>query len=158
MLVCVASVVAYFGLTKPAFPQAYLGDTNVRCLPQTDEPLDVDWKATLAITVDGDAEVLPINIGNTIRCTAELHTKQGDGTIYIRLYNKDRLTRLSFADFFSVWGIATEREGYSLTIHVNGIAVTDLSQVALTDNMKVALYYISLPPEVKDEDEVTVTE
>lgn len=118
--------------------------TNVACLPNGHQALAVHIHPTLTVTVDGVPETIPANIGVSSTCMAELHTHDATGVIHVETARAERLGALSFADFFAVWGMPVEREGYTLSISVNGTSVSSVDEVPLVDGARVEFSYTSL--------------
>ena len=144
--IIVAVVVVFGGLlwwagsaSQPAL--VFVEDTNVACLPNGHQGLATHIHPTLSITVDGEPERLPANIGVSGNCMAETHTHDSSGTLHIETATHARLQELSIADFFDVWNQPVEREGYDMTISVNGQEVSHISDVPLQDQARIELTY-----------------
>lgn len=121
----------------------YVPNTQVACLPSGHQNLAVHIHPVMSITVDGAPETLPANIGVTPGCMAEIHTHEADGVIHVETISTDRLTSLSLADFFAVWGQPIERDGFTYTLTVDGATVADPSTVTFADGQAIALSYTS---------------
>jgi len=119
----------------------FVGDTNVACLPNGHQQLAVHIHPVLSISVDGTPETIPANIGITQNCMAELHTHDATGTIHVETATTNRLSELSFADFFAVWGMPIERAGYDVAIQVNGASVASVDEVGFHDGDRVEFVY-----------------
>ena len=97
----------------------------------------------LDITVDGEAEIVPANIGITGHCFAEIHTHDDSGIIHIESPYADKVFHLE--QFFTVWGKSIERDGYTLTATVDGKPLPDPGKLMLADKQQIVFAYISVP-------------
>lgn len=122
----------------------FVPGTSVACLPLGHQQLALHIHPKLSITIDGVPEVIPANIGVSATCMAELHTHDATGVIHVETATRDRFYELSFADFFDVWGVPLEREGYALAITVDGVSVENPDEVPLEDGSSIVLAYRSL--------------
>lgn len=93
-------------------------DTDVACIPGGHQNLAYHIHADLTVTIDGQQQTIPTNTGINSTCMAEVHTH--DATGYIHAESVDRNSVQTLDDFFAVWGEETEREGYEVTVLVNG--------------------------------------
>jgi len=117
------------------------GDTNLECLEGGHQNVALHIHPNLSITVDGESEEVPANIGITNVCMAEIHTHDSTGTIHIETVSQERMDAINFADFFTLWGKEIDREGYALEILYNGEAVPTLADIPLEDLGKIELVY-----------------
>ncbi len=140
---------AYMAFTKPPFSPTYYADTNVQCLPRGHRDLAIAWRMQLSIFVDGVAEALPQNIGNTIPCTTELHTHEAGDLVHAEFYTKKRSTELTVNDFFAVWGVSPEREGYALEIKIGDQPVDSIDDVTIKNKQAVVLTYTAIATSTK---------
>lgn len=93
----------------------------------------------LEILVDEKAEEIPANIGiPSANCMRPLHTHDKTGTIHIEW--KTAHTFL-LKDLFTVWDQQFYREGYKVTMTVNGQENTDLENLKLIDKDQIVLKY-----------------
>ncbi len=118
--------------------------TNVACLPNGHQQLAIHIHPELTITVDGENEVIPANVGIVGTCMAELHTHDTTGTIHVETATQERFAQIAFADFFDVWGRSVEREGYELEIRYDGEVVESITDVPLEDHGQIELIYTSI--------------
>jgi len=118
------------------------GDTNVKCLPNGHQNLAQHYHPILSITVDGEKEGVPSNVGVSTACLSEAHTHDSTGVLHFE--SADANATFTVADFFAVWGESLEREGYTLTATINGEEVADVSTTVLSDGDQVALNYTSI--------------
>ncbi len=125
-------------------PVVYVPGTDVACLPHGHQNLASHIHPVMTITVDGVAETLPANIGITNDCMAEVHTHDATGTIHVETITKDRLEVLTLADFFAVWGKPLVREGYTVTLMVDGATIIDPEMIRFKDGQKISLSYVSI--------------
>ncbi|XKT74209.1 MAG: hypothetical protein ACJKTH_02555 [Patescibacteria group bacterium UBA2163] len=121
----------------------FVNESDVACLPNGHQQIAVHIHPILSITVDGMAETIPANIGITRNCMAEVHTHDSSGTLHIETADASRLSELSFSHFFDMWEQPIEREGYQLTIKVDGVEVDSVDNVPLRDQAKIELIYTS---------------
>ena len=124
-------------------PLTFFKDTNVACLVNGHQQLAIHVHPIVTISVDGEQEQLPANIGIEGPCMSEIHTHDGTGTLHVETFTRDRFDGLSFTDFFTVWGQSLEREGYTLTIMVDGVAVASADDVPFEDGARIDLIYTS---------------
>jgi len=125
----------------------FVEGTDVACLPNGHQQIALHIHPTLSITVDGEPETIPANVGVTSQCMAEIHTHDSSGAVHIETTTASRLSQLSFADFFEVWEQPVEREGYDLLITVDGNPVDSLNDVPLEDGRLITLAYTSHIPQ-----------
>ncbi len=119
----------------------FVPNTGVACLPNGHQQLALHIHPKLSITVDGVPETIPANIGVSPTCMAELHTHDATGVIHLETATADRFSQLSFADFFAVWGVPIQREGYALSITVDGVSVATPGDVPLKDGSFIVMSY-----------------
>lgn len=144
-LILILGVFIFAGLKEPNVTYRRYGDTNVYCLPFGHDKIELAWTMKLSIKVDGKDEEVPANAGYSMGCTTELHTHANDGTIYIELYDKDRLEALEFGDVIRILGLNLTREGYAVSVRYNGTDYTEQKKIPLKNNASVELNYIRLP-------------
>ncbi|MEX1027968.1 MAG: hypothetical protein WD049_08185 [Candidatus Paceibacterota bacterium] len=119
-------------------------DTNVQCLPNGHANLAVHIHPTLTLLVDGQEEMIPGNIGVNQGCMAEVHTHDTTGQLHVETVLASRLSELTLADFFTVWGQGLERDGYVLTARVDGEIVDDPAGISFEDRQQIELAYSSV--------------
>ncbi len=144
LVVGLGGLLFFTGSMRSSGTLAMVPGTNVACLPNGHQALAIHIHPRLQITVDGVPEVVPANIGVSGTCMAELHTHDASGSIHVETATRERFAALTFADFFDVWGVPVEREGYSLTVSVNGEEVSSINDVTLEDGAVVELAYTTL--------------
>ncbi len=116
-------------------------DTDIECLVNGHQFLAQHIHPTLSITVDGKPEPVPMNLGLTGNCMAEVHTHDEAGVIHIESVGPKTFT---LSDFFSVWAQDLNREGYTLTVTSDGAVVENPATLEMRDGQKIALNYKSL--------------
>lgn len=126
----------YF-LNTPA-QAGFWNDTQIACLPNGHENLAQHIHPELTITVDGEREVVPANIGLTPSCMAEIHTHDATGKIHIESVTERTFT---LAEFFLVWGKTLEREGYTVAVTADGEVVADPGALVLKDHQQLKIIY-----------------
>lgn len=121
----------------------FFGETTVACLPNGHAQVALHIHPILTITVDGEEEAIPANVGITGSCMSEMHTHDGSGTLHIETATRERFNEIGFPDFFSVWGQPIVREGHSLQIFVDGEEIANPEDIELEDGMRIDLMYTS---------------
>lgn len=124
-------------------PLTMVEGTNVACLVNGHQQLALHIHPNLRVTVDGEQERIPANIGITNTCMAEIHTHDASGQIHVETVNQERFDSLTFADFFDVWGQPLERDGYNLQILFNGEEKASAADIPLEDGSVIDLIYTS---------------
>jgi len=94
---------------------------------------------TLAITVDGEPETVPANIGLSQTCERAIHTHDPDGVIHVEAQDRRAYT---FGDFLWVWNKNLNRDGYALDVFVDGERFTEnLAELEFEDRQAIELRY-----------------
>ena len=122
----------------------YWGDTQVQCLPNGHANLAVHIHPELYIITDGVSETVPGNIGVLPDCMAEIHTHESDGAIHVETVEAERADNYTLEDFFSVWGMGTERDGYTAEFRVNGKEASSARDIPLRDGDRIEVLYMSV--------------
>lgn len=143
IVVLVILAVAFFAWGAATSTAATWQDTDVLCLPSGHTNLAVHIHPVLSISVDGERETIPANIGIRSSCMAEVHTHDGTGMLHVETATADRINELTLSHFFDVWGKDIERDGYDLTARVNGEAVNDSAGIMFEDRQEIELEYTS---------------
>jgi hypothetical protein len=123
----------------------FFEDTDVACLSAGHQNLAFHIHPRMVITVDGQNEVLPANIGINAGCMSEVHTHDATGEIHVESFRNDRLTLLNLRHFFDVWGVTPEREGYTLEIYFQGERKNSVDEIPFVDLSLIELKYTKLP-------------
>lgn len=133
-------------------PLIFFQDTNVACLPNGHQDIEVHIHPELSIFVDGELEIIPANIGIEGVCMAEIHTHDVSGIIHVETADRQRLSQITLQDFFTVWGEEVEREGFALEILQDGELKESVDGVELIDGSDIVFNYTSLEAEVGGEE------
>ncbi len=126
---------------------SYFNDSGVACLPNGHQNVEVHIHPLLKISVDGEPEEIPANIGVTGSCMAEVHTHDTSGAIHIETFDRKRLSDISLNDFFAVWDRDIQRDGYELEIFQDGTARSSIAEVEMKDRSIIELNYVSINTE-----------
>lgn len=119
-------------------------DTDVACLTFGHTNLAEHIHPILQITVDGQMEEIPANIGITEDCMAEVHTHDKTGTLHLESFLPGRISEFDLTDFYAVWGQDIEREGYNYEILVDGQKVDGPEDVVFIDQSLIELKYTTI--------------
>jgi len=118
-------------------------DTQIACLINGHQRVAEHIHPKLTITVDGENEVIPANIGITPDCMPELHTHDETGEIHAESFLPGRISNFNLGDFFTVWNKSVERDGYDLEITQDGELKNSVEEVKFIDHSKIVLKYTS---------------
>lgn len=140
-LILAVGVLLWFGRQASVATAVYWQDTDIQCLQYGHENISLHIHPTLTITVDGERETVPANVGVTNTCMAEVHTHDVTGEIHIESGVANRTFTL--ADFFTVWGRTVSRDGYTHEVTINGNVVDDIASHTLADRDRIAITYTS---------------
>jgi hypothetical protein len=119
------------------------GDTEIACLTNGHQRVAEHIHPALRITVDGNPEEIPADIGITPVCMSELHTHDTTGTIHVESVSTGRIDNFHLGDFFSVWGESHTRDGYDLEITQDGEKKNSVEEVKFIDKSVIELKYTS---------------
>lgn len=94
----------------------------------------------LSITVDGENETVPADIGLTGGCHRAIHTHDTTGQIHVEAQDRRDYT---LGDFFKVWSKTIEREGYNLEMTADNLPINqELREgLVLKDEQEIVLKY-----------------
>jgi len=118
-------------------------DTDIACLENGHQSLAEHIHPILKITVDGETEIIPANIGIKPDCMSELHTHDTTGTIHAESFLRGRIENFNLSHFFAVWGEGYQREGFSLEIKQDGVIKNSIEEVDFKDGSLIELIYTS---------------
>lgn len=121
----------------------YFGDTNVACLPNGHQNIELHIHPILKIKVDGEPEQVPANIGIVGSCMAEIHTHDASGTIHVETFDSERMDNINLGSFFAVWGREAQRDGYILEVVQDGTVKRGVDDVMMIDHSVIELNYTS---------------
>jgi hypothetical protein len=121
----------------------YFGDTEIACLKNGHQNLAEHIHPELKITVDGELEQIPANIGVTQDCMSEIHTHDGTGKIHAESFLAGRIDNFNLGHFFTVWNQDHMRDGYDLEIIQDGEIKNSIEEVKFIDLSKTELKYTS---------------
>ncbi|MEK7191986.1 MAG: hypothetical protein AAB646_00520 [Patescibacteria group bacterium] len=93
----------------------------------------------LTILVDNKEEGMPANLGIVSNCMGEIHTHDATGTLHVESSSADKV--FYFKQFFGIYDKPMEREGYSLTMAVDGQPSQELGELVLKDKQEIVLEY-----------------
>ncbi|MCE9548854.1 hypothetical protein K8Q98_00410 [Candidatus Nomurabacteria bacterium] len=96
-------------------------DTEVPCILRAPSYIDVFSSAQLSIYVDGKLQQIPIEVGFSPKCVAQVHTHDDTGNLHFERTERP----ITLADFFAVAEISLSQKGYTLSITINGEDYTD---------------------------------
>lgn len=113
--------------------------TEIPCLPNGHQQVALHIHPIVTVTVDGDVEVVPVDIGIDGLCMREVHTHDTSGTIHVETAKLGKTYTL--ADFFAVWEKDIEREGYTYEIIQDGELKDSADSVILKDQSSIELRY-----------------
>lgn len=128
-------------------PIVYYNNTEIACLPNGHQSVETHIHPLLVITVDGEQEVVPANIGVTNVCMSEIHTHDESGSIHVETFDGERLAEMTLSDFFTVWDREVEREGYELEVLQDGEVKSSVENVAMIDHSMIELRYTTITEE-----------
>lgn len=119
-------------------------DTDVGCLAGHQDVAH-HIHPNLVIVVDGQQQPIPAETGIQPGCMAEIHTHNAGTKLHVETTSADRLSELTLADFFTVWGEPYDREGYSETLTHDGEEVSGPEDIVFegTDGDTIRLEYSS---------------
>ena len=115
--------------------------TEIPCLPNGHQQVASHIHPVVSITVDGEAEIIPGNVGIDGFCMREIHTHDATGTLHIETAKPGVVYGL--LDFFTVWGQDIDRAGYDLEIMQDG-TLRNREDVIFTDHSSIELVYTSI--------------
>ncbi len=130
-------LLALFIVPRLGKPNETGDGSGVPCLvPNVDLVMHIH--AVLTITVDGKDETVPANIGLGGSCEHALHTHDTTGTLHVE---SQTIRDWALGDFFQLWGKTIERDGYSVTMTVDGKPSQELNNLVLKDKQQIKLAY-----------------
>ncbi len=135
LVLILAALFIYPKLNKQE--NAYAGDLT--CL-SSNLPQIQHFHPKLRISVNGGEEVVPANAGLSGNCHLPLHTHAADNVIHVE---SQVVKDYTLGQFLEVWGKSIQREGYDLTMSVDGKPSNELENLVFRDNQEIVLSYKS---------------
>lgn len=144
-LVITAGIIGLFILGNNTREKAVRNfkDTEVACLPNGHQRLVDHIHPELKITVNGENEIIPANIGIDGDCMSEIHTHDETGVVHAESVVIGKIKDFHMGQFFSVWGQSHIREGYNLEIVQDGEIKNSIEDVKFIDHSIIELKYTS---------------
>lgn len=133
-----------WGNSTPRTAANTFPNTDIPCLANGHQSLSEHIHPQLIITVDGENEVIPANVGITNECMAEVHTHDASGELHVESVYMGNIGELRLRDFFRVWDREIEREGYGVEIRVGGDVVESADDVRFRDKEQLEIIYTSV--------------
>ncbi len=96
-------------------------DTDIPCVLRAHSFIDLFNSAELSILVNGEPQRIPTEVGFSPKCVALIHTLDDSG----RIHFKHDARSMMLLDFFTVAGEPLKRDGYTLSVTINGKDHTD---------------------------------
>lgn len=124
-------------------------DTQIECLALGHQSAVMHIHPELSISVNGEPEVIPANIGISESCMAEVHTHETNGVIHVE--SADRNKDFTLGDFFTVWERDLQRDDFEAAVSVNGSEVEDPLSYVLRDQDSITIEYVSKTVEDAEE-------
>jgi len=141
--VVLIGILGWVGSSTKNTPITFFKDTHIACLTNGHQRIAEHVHPILTITVDGQNEVIPANVGIDGLCMSELHTHDATGTLHAESVDPGKIQQYTLADFFGVWDKNVERDGYELHITQDGETKESIEDVALIDHSVIELTYTS---------------
>ncbi len=91
----------------------------------------------LRILVDEREETIPATIGMG-SCERALHMHDATGEIHVEAQDSHEYT---LGEFFATWGKPLSREGYGMTMTVDGATSTELGALKFRDKQRIVVQY-----------------
>ena len=114
-------------------------NAGVECLSMGHSNIAQHFHPHLTITVDGVNEEIPANVGITNNCMAEVHMHDLSGTIHVETIEADKIVHLK--NFLTVYGKPINRDGYDVSMTVDGKPNKELDNLVLADKQQIILNY-----------------
>lgn len=92
----------------------------------------------LGISIDGVKQEIPANLGVSAACMRPIHTHDSSGTIHVEF---PRQHDFILENFFVLWEEPFQKDGYSVTMTVNGEASLEYENLILRDGDRIELNY-----------------
>ena len=141
VLAMIVGVRFYWGRANGPAVVSPWPETGVACLTSTSigPSLAFHDHPNLEIYIDGEQEIIPVNIGVVGSCTGELHTHDSTGQLHSESFQSGK--ELTLGQFFGVWGEDFDKEGYELEMTVTGQPSREFANLVLRDGDRIVLRY-----------------
>lgn len=143
-IICVALLLIVLG-NQPKTTERTPREVALTCT--TDMATEFHIHPNLEIFINGEKQLIPVNVGITPNCMYALHTHTPDGVIHVESPEKKDFT---LSDFFAVWDKPFSRtqildhvadETHRIRMTVNGEEVDTYESTLLRDLDKIVIYY-----------------
>lgn len=133
--------------TRPQKPVTERTNRDVALLCTTDMATQFHIHPILTIVINGEAQIIPANIGIRPTCMNSLHTHDISGAIHVE---SPEMRDFTLADFFAVWGKTFTKDQildsvvdgtHVIRETVNGKGVTDFENTILYDKEEIVISY-----------------
>lgn len=139
VIVIVIVLVGLFTLPRFLGNSPSTSGGGIPCLAQH-LPLNYHIHPHLTISVDGEFETIPGSIGNS-PCLRQIHTHDRTGELHIE--PQGDVAYYTLEDFFRVWGMEINREGYRLEATLDGEPLENPGALILEDGQQIVISYQS---------------
>ncbi len=110
----------------------------------------IHWHPQLTIRINGQEQLIPVNIGLGGNVHQPIHTHETDGTIHME-NNKPTLSTVTLGSFFKIWGKKFNKECIfeyctdkgNITMYVNGQKNEQFGDYIMRDKDKILIDYVS---------------
>ncbi|MDO8469406.1 MAG: hypothetical protein Q7S84_00095 [bacterium] len=134
-------IVLVVGAYLYVFPKPAATTDGVPCL-KNGIPLTQHLHPLLHIFVSTVEEPIPAGIGLSSSCERAVHTHTDDAASGIIHVESQDSRRYTLGDFFAVWGKSIAREGYDLSVTVDGSPFAgDIAGIKLVDGQSIVFTY-----------------
>lgn len=114
---------------------------GVECLPNGHQNLGQHIHPDLFVTIDGEHITIPADVGINRQCMSEVHTHDSTGKIHIESIDPQR--EFTLEQFFNVWSEPLIKEGYNISMTVNGSTTDSIAGYIMKDFDQIMINYIS---------------
>jgi hypothetical protein len=115
---------------------------GIECLNLGHQNVTQHFHPRLEIFIDGEQEFIPANVGVVQSCMAEVHTHDTSGQIHAESVLAKKEFKL--ANFFTVYNQSIKRDGYTVSMMVNGEENAVLDDLILQEGQHIILTYIKI--------------
>ena len=145
-------IISFLVFKAPARPKT---NREVALTCTTDMATQFHIHPHLEITINGQKQEIPANIGIKLACMNSLHTHDNSGVIHVEAPEKRDFT---LSDFFAVWNKIYNKDQifdykadgrHIIYQTVNGKETQDYQNTVLKDKDEIIIYYDELKDELK---------